>query len=118
VISLKRAYEPVSDEDGQRILVDRLWPRGVSKERIAIVRWAKELSPSAELCKWFDHDPAKWAEFQRRYEAELSDKRDALQKVADAAQNEMITLVYGAKDEQHNQALVLRQVLEKMWVKS
>jgi len=114
VIHLKRAYEPASDDDGKRILVDRLWPRGVSKEKAALDRWAKELSPSPELCKWFHHDPDKWVEFQTRYERELEGQTEALKQLAKEASAEKVTLIYGARDEEHNQALVLKAVLDRL----
>jgi len=114
MFTIKRAYEPPAPEDGERILIDRLWPRGVSKERAAIDEWAKELAPSAELRRWFGHDPAKWDEFRQRYRAELAARRDALQALAKRGARRRITLVYGARDEEHNDAVVLREVLEEM----
>jgi uncharacterized protein YeaO (DUF488 family) len=114
VVRLRRAYDPVSDDDGQRILVDRLWPRGVSKERARLDRWAKELSPSKELCEWFDHDPAKWGEFQRRYNAELDSLDAQLKVIARDAEKGVVTLIYGARDEEHNQAVVLKAAIEHL----
>jgi uncharacterized protein YeaO (DUF488 family) len=108
---LKRAYEPAESDDGVRILVDRLWPRGVSKEKAALDEWIKEVAPSTELRKWFGHDPARWSEFQRRYRAELRDHSDALDRIQHLAQAGVVTLVYSAQDEQHNDAVVLRDVL-------
>ena len=113
-IVTKRVYDPVSDDDGFRVLVDRVWPRGMSKEHAHIDLWAKNVSPSTELRKWFGHDPAKWVEFQKRYKAELAENAEAVDLLRDAAQDrKKITLLYGAKDEEHNQALVLLQVLTR-----
>lgn len=111
MIQIKRAYEDASDEDGIRILVDRLWPRGVSKEKAQLNRWAKELAPSTELRKWFDHDPAKWDEFQRRYREELRAHKEDLDEIAEEAGKGRVTLVYGARDEEHNEAAVLRDLI-------
>jgi uncharacterized protein YeaO (DUF488 family) len=110
-IRLKRAYEPAEPGDGVRILVDRLWPRGVSKAKAALDDWMKEIAPSHELREWFGHDPARWAEFQRRYRAELRGQVDALNRIRALAQAGVVTLVYGAHDEQHNDAVVLRETL-------
>jgi uncharacterized protein YeaO (DUF488 family) len=110
-IRLKRAYEAPAEEDGVRILVDRLWPRGITKQRAAIEHWAKELSPSAELRKWFGHDPARWEEFRRRYTEELRRRPEQLDELRALAVGSVVTLVYGARDELHNDAVVLRDVL-------
>jgi uncharacterized protein YeaO (DUF488 family) len=110
-LRLKRAYEPAEPDDGMRILVDRLWPRGVSKAKAALDDWIKEIAPSTELRKWFGHDPARWTEFQRRYRAELRGQSDALDRIRDLARLGVVTLVYSAHDEQHNDAVVLRNVL-------
>ena len=110
-VRLKRAYERPAAEDGTRILVDRLWPRGVKKEHAAIDRWAKDLSPSTELRKWFGHDPVRWQDFRRRYAAELRQRSDQLDQLRDLARQGPITLVYAAHDELHNDAVVLRDVL-------
>jgi uncharacterized protein YeaO (DUF488 family) len=110
-VKLKRAYEPAAREDGTRVLVDRLWPRGVKKEDAAIERWAKELSPSTALRKWFGHDPARWPEFRRRYAEELSQHLEELEELRALARQDPITLVYSAHDELHNDAIVLREVL-------
>jgi uncharacterized protein YeaO (DUF488 family) len=118
VIKLKRAYEAVSPEDGARFLVDRLWPRGVTKEALQIEAWIKDVAPSTELRKWFGHDPAKWDEFQRRYIAELQSEPGAWQHLLDAAGNGTLTLVYGAKDTEHNDAVVLKAFLEKRLAES
>lgn len=113
MVQIKRAYEDASDQDGKRILVDRLWPRGVSKDRAQLDEWAKELAPSTELRKWFDHDPAKWDEFQRRYREELRAQRKELDEIAEEAEKGRVTLVYGARDEEHNEAAVLRDLIAK-----
>jgi uncharacterized protein YeaO (DUF488 family) len=110
-VKLKRAYQRPEKEDGTRILVDRLWPRGVKKEDAAIEHWAKDLSPSAELRKWFGHDPARWEEFQSRFAMELRQRPDALKNLRNLARQGPITLVYAARDELHNDAVVLRDVL-------
>lgn len=111
-IRLKRAYEGADPADGRRILVDRLWPRGVSKEAAAIDCWAKEIAPSAGLRKWFGHDPEKWAEFRSRYRKELKCRAEELEQIRGHAREGTVTLVYAAKDEDHNQALVLKDILE------
>lgn len=110
-LRLKRAYEPADPVDGVRILVDRLWPRGVSKAKAALDDWLKEIAPSAELRTWFGHDPGRWPEFQRRYRAELHAHAAELQRLRALARTRTVTLVYGARDEQHNDAVVLRDVL-------
>jgi uncharacterized protein YeaO (DUF488 family) len=112
MIQLKRVYEKPSRKDGVRILVDRLWPRGLTKERAAVNLWLKDVAPSTELRKWFAHDPAKWKEFQVRYRKELRQKKDALKLLKEKSQDHTVTLVYGARDEQHNEALVLRKIVE------
>jgi uncharacterized protein YeaO (DUF488 family) len=112
-IRLKRAYEPPADSDGVRVLVDRLWPRGIRKSDAAIDRWLKEIAPSTELRRWFGHDPARWDEFQRRYKAELSKDAGLLNELRDIAKKQVLTLVYSAHDEAHNQAAVLRDVLTR-----
>lgn len=111
-IALKRAYDPPSPSDGFRVLVDRLWPRGVSKENAAIDEWEKDLAPSSALREWFGHDPARWNEFQERYRAELAQHADKLEELRALAKKRKVTLVFGAKDTEHNQAVVLKQVLE------
>lgn len=110
-IRLKRAYAAADDGDGKRILVDRLWPRGVSKDEAAIDGWMKELAPSTALRKWFNHDPARWAEFQLRYRQELGGNQALLAELRVLAEQGPVTLVYGARDEVHNDAVVLREVL-------
>jgi uncharacterized protein YeaO (DUF488 family) len=110
-VRLKRAYEPVEAGDGTRVLVDRLWPRGVSKADAALDEWMKDIAPSTELRKWFGHDPARWVEFCRRYREELHDKRKLLRHLRSLARNGPVTLVYSAHDEAHNDAVVLKDVL-------
>jgi uncharacterized protein YeaO (DUF488 family) len=108
---LKRAYEPPAASDGVRILVDRLWPRGVSKAHAAIDRWDKEIAPSTPLRQWFGHEPARWDEFRRRYTEELHQQAASLEELRKLACDAPITLVYAAHDEAHNDAVVLRDVL-------
>jgi uncharacterized protein YeaO (DUF488 family) len=110
-IRLKRAYEPPAAADGARILVDRLWPRGVRKADLAIERWLKEVAPSPALRRWFGHDPARWAEFRRRYRAELEARPEPLEELRRAAEAGRVTLVYAARDEAHNHAVLLRELL-------
>jgi len=110
-IKLKRAYLPAAAGDGTRILVDRLWPRGVRKSDAAIDLWAKDTAPSTALRKWFDHDPARWPEFCRRYAAELRRNPEELAALRTRARREPVTLVFAARDELHNDAVVLRAVL-------
>ena len=112
MIRLKRVYEKPSRMDGTRILVDRLWPRGLSKERAAVTLWLKDVAPSTELRKWFGHDPARWKQFQARYRKELRQKKDVLTLLRQKARTRTITLVYAARDEEHNEALVLVKILE------
>jgi uncharacterized protein YeaO (DUF488 family) len=113
MLRLKRAYEPKAASDGQRILIDRLWPRGLSRRKVAIDEWMKELAPSADLRRWFAHDPRKWVEFQKRYKLELRTQADLLDKIAKRALRGRVTLVYGARDEAHNDAVVLSAVIRR-----
>jgi uncharacterized protein YeaO (DUF488 family) len=112
-LRLKRAYEPRASGDGRRILVDRLWPRGVSKERLAIDAWMKDLAPSAELRRWFGHDPAKWLVFRRRYARELKAHPELIELIASYALEGKVTLIFGARDESHNDAVVLAAVVRQ-----
>jgi uncharacterized protein YeaO (DUF488 family) len=112
-IQIKRAYEEAEKSDGTRILVDRLWPRGVTKAKADIDLWLKDIAPSTELRKWFGHDPEKWKEFQRRYKGELRDKTDLLEMIEEKVSRGTVTLVYGARDEEHNEAAVLKQYIEQ-----
>lgn len=111
-LKTKRVYLPPEASDGRRILVDRLWPRGLSKEKADIDLWLKEVGPSDSLRKWFHHEVANWPEFRRRYEAELQDS-PALAELREAIAKGPATLLYGARDEEHNQAVVLAEVLAK-----
>lgn len=111
-LKLKRVYEDAEKEDGYRILVDRLWPRGVSKEDAKIDEWLKEIAPSTELRKWFDHDPKKFSEFKTRYKKELQDQKEQLKHISDLTKKKKVCLCYGAKDEEHNQAVVIAEVLK------
>ncbi len=114
MIKIKRVYEDASKDDGYRILVDRLWPRGVSKEKAAVDLWIKEIAPSNALRKWFSHEPEKWEEFRRKYSAELKDKEDLLKRIRDAEHEKgIVTLIYSAKDTSRNDAVVLYEVLKK-----
>lgn len=110
-IKLKRAYERSSDEDGVRVLVERLWPRGLKKTDAAIDNWAKEIAPSTALRKWFGHDPARWDEFRRHYVEELRRHPDELGELRDMARQGTITLVFSSHDAVHNSAVVLREIL-------
>jgi uncharacterized protein YeaO (DUF488 family) len=111
-IRLKRAYEKPSPEDGLRVLVERLWPRGLSKERAAVDLWIKDVAPSPELRRWFHHDPALWDEFQRRYRAELRENNDAVEELRQKCRGRTVTFVYAARDEEHNSARLLKDYLE------
>lgn len=110
-IQLKRAYEPAARGDGTRVLVDRLWPRGLSKDRARIDHWLKEIAPSTALRKWFNHDLERWEKFRERYFRELDRNTDAVQELQGLARGKTVTLVYSAKDEDHNQAVALRDYL-------
>ena len=116
MIRIKRAYSVPDTRDGARILVDRVWPRGISKERIRVVEWRKDLAPSRSLRKWFGHEPAKWTEFRKRYRKELAEPgmMVELKKLARLSRRRMVTLVYSAADEEHNQAVVLKELLEEL----
>ena len=109
-LQLKRAYVPAEPGDGVRILIDRLWPRGVSKAEAGLDDWMKDIAPSTELREWFGHDPARWAEFQRRYRAELRQHTAELDRIRELARTRTVTLVYSAHDEEHNDAVVLKHV--------
>lgn len=113
MIQLKRVYEAPSATDGLRVLVDRLWPRGLTKERAAVDLWLKDLAPSTELRKWFGHDPTRWKQFQQRYRKELRAGNDAIGLLREKCEQGTITLLYGAKDKEHNEALVLQTLLER-----
>ena len=110
-IRLKRAYEPASPSDGYRVLIDRLWPRGVSKKKAKLNEWDKELPPSTELREWFGHEPSRFSEFRRRYINELRHERTRLTELRRRARQGTLTLVYGARDTEHNDAVVLAEIL-------
>ncbi len=114
MIRIKRIYDPPGKEDGERILVDRLWPRGVSREKARIASWIKEIGPGTELRKWFGHDPLRWDEFRRRYLGELQDpgKQAVLRELAGKSRRGVVTLVFAAKDELHNNAMVLKHAID------
>jgi len=112
-ISIKRIYEEPAPGDGYRILVDRLWPRGISKERAELDEWDKDIAPSTELRKWFNHQPERFDEFKKSYKEELKEKTEELDRIRAIAQNRKVTLLYGAHDSEMNQAIVLQEVLEK-----
>jgi uncharacterized protein YeaO (DUF488 family) len=111
-IRIKRVYEQPAAHDGERVLVDRLWPRGLSKEKARLDLWLKEIAPSTELRKWFGHDPGRWDEFRNRYRAELRRNGDLVDVLINKAAAGPVTLLYAARDEEHNEALVLKQFLE------
>ncbi len=109
MLKIKRAYDPYSPDDGKRILVDRLWPRGLKKDEARVDEWLKDLAPSTELRKWFGHDPVKWAEFKKRYRQELSTKSDLVKRVKAEARKGTVTLVFSAKDAEHSDAAFLKE---------
>jgi uncharacterized protein YeaO (DUF488 family) len=109
-IKLKRVYEQPDTKDGERVLVDRLWPRGLTKEKARVDLWLKEIAPSTELRRWFGHDPAKWMEFKRRYRAELKGNKEQVARLKDEMEKGPVTLLYGARDEEHNEAVVLLEL--------
>ncbi|HET9431980.1 MAG TPA: DUF488 domain-containing protein [Chitinophagaceae bacterium] len=111
-IRIKRVYEKPDKKDGIRILVDRLWPRGLTKEKAGVDLWLKEIAPSPELRKWFGHDPDKWKEFQKRYRQELKNNKQPVAVLKEQAKKGVVTLIYGAKDEEHNGAIVLKEWLD------
>jgi uncharacterized protein YeaO (DUF488 family) len=110
-LRVKRAYDPPEPGDGTRILVDRLWPRGLAKADAAIDHWLKEVAPSNELRRWFGHDPARWDEFRRRYRAELAARPEALQELRRLAREGPVTLLFAARDEAHNDAVALAELI-------
>jgi uncharacterized protein YeaO (DUF488 family) len=112
-IGLKRAYDPPDRSDGYRVLVDRIWPRGVTKDDLEVDAWLKDLAPSTDLRKWFGHDPKKWDEFRRRYARELEPHANALEQLVERARAGRVTLVFGAKDTAHNNAVALKEHLER-----
>jgi uncharacterized protein YeaO (DUF488 family) len=112
-VRLKRAYDPASASDGYRVLIDRLWPRGITREHARLDEWARELAPSAELRRWFGHDPTRFAEFSRRYSVELGAQKGKLRELRKRAREGTLTLVYGARDTEHNDAVVLAATLRR-----
>lgn len=112
-ISLKRAYDPASESDGFRILVERLWPRGVSKEKAKIDFWSKDTAPSTELRRWFGHDPDKWAEFKCRYFRELRERRESLEPIVERIGKGPVTFIFASKEERFNAAVALREFVER-----
>jgi uncharacterized protein YeaO (DUF488 family) len=112
-VRLKRAYEPSADADGYRVLIDRIWPRGVAREDAQLDEWARDLAPSGELRRWFGHDPARFEEFRRRYSEELGGQQRKLRELRRHAREGTLTLVYGARDTEHNDAVVLAEVLRR-----
>jgi uncharacterized protein YeaO (DUF488 family) len=112
-VRIKRAYEPAEPSDGYRVLIDRLWPRGVSKQRAELDEWARELGPSTDLRRWFGHDPARFAEFRRRYRDELAEQEGKLRELRRRARAGTLTLLYGARDTEHNDAVVLAELLRR-----
>jgi uncharacterized protein YeaO (DUF488 family) len=112
-ITLKRVYAEPSESDGTRILVDRLWPRGLTKEKAKVDVWLKDIAPTTELRKWFNHEPSKWPEFKKRYWDEISNNTDALSTFKKHLADGKVTIVYGAKDEKHNEAVVIKQYFDK-----
>lgn len=114
MIKLKRVYDKIEEDDGKRFLVERLWPRGIKRESIKLDGWLKDVAPTTELRKWFGHEPEKWEEFEKRYIAELENKKHYLEPILKAAQNGNVTLLYSSKDTAHNNAVVLKNYLENM----
>lgn len=112
-VRLKRAYEDATVSDGHRVLIDRIWPRGVTREQAQVTEWARELAPSTELRRWFAHDPARFGEFRRRYTAELAAHAGKLSELRRRARAGTVTLVYAARDAEHNDAVVLAEVLRR-----
>ena len=112
MVQLKRVYDPVSRADGARLLVERLWPRGISKERLHLTSWLKEAGPSTELRQWFNHDPLKWSQFRTRYFRELDSRPESWQPILTAGRRGMVTLVYSSHDEEHNNAVALKEYLQ------
>ncbi|MFC3899903.1 DUF488 domain-containing protein [Aliicoccus persicus] len=112
MLKIKRVYDDVSNQDGKRILIDRVWPRGINKEELKHDEWYKDIAPSTELRKWFDHDEEKWTDFKKKYKKELESHQDTLEDIRKDADGHNVTLLYAAKDEKHNHAIVLKEVLE------
>ena len=113
MVKIKRVYEEPDPRDGLRVLVDRLWPRGLSKERAGVDRWEKQIAPSGELRRWFGHDPERWQEFRARYLVELEGKREAVEEIAGLAKRQGVTLLFAASDAERNNAIVLKEMIER-----
>ena len=113
MIQIKRVYDPPGPEDGKRILVDRLWPRGIKKEKLKMDEWLKEIAPSDKLRKWFSHDPKKYEEFKKRYAGELEEKSEILKRIKNEAKKGKVTILFSAKDAEHNNATVLKNLLDQ-----
>ena len=113
MIKIKRVYDPPSPEDGKRVLVDRLWPRGIRKEDAAIDEWPKEIAPTTQLRKWYGHDPSRYEEFKKRYARELEDKADLIDRIKNEARRGTVTLLFSARDIEHNNGTVLKEILEQ-----
>ena len=113
IVKVKRVYESIQRSDGTRFLVERFWPRGVKKEKLKLDAWLKDVAPSDGLRRWFGHDPAKWDEFQRRYRAELDENPGAWKQLLESARQRNVTLLYSARDTEHNNAIVLKDFLEE-----
>ena len=114
MIQLKRAYDDPQDDDGYRVLVDGMWPRGIAKEDAKLDDWLKDVAPTKELRQWFDHDPERWGEFRKRYLAQLKEHREPLRDLAERAKQGCVTLVFAAKDEKYNNAVVIEQYLKML----
>jgi uncharacterized protein YeaO (DUF488 family) len=112
-IRLKRVYDAPAKSDGRRILVDRIWPRGLTKQEARVAEWLKEIAPSTKLRKWFAHDPARWKEFKKRYAAELDGQRDQVEQLARESKKRTVTLLFGAKDTRHNNAVALKEYIAR-----
>jgi len=113
MVKVKRVYDPASSGDGRRILVDRLWPRGIRKEDAAVDEWLKDIAPSNELRKWYSHDPAKWSEFRKRYKVELKDKTGIIEKLRQESKKRTVTLLYSSKETKLNNAVALKEFIEQ-----
>jgi uncharacterized protein YeaO (DUF488 family) len=114
MVRIKRVYDDPKRGDGARILVDRIWPRGLSKDKARVDRWLKEIAPSTRLRKWFGHDPEKWTEFKRKYFNELDAKEDLVRWIVEKSKEKRVTLLYGAKDEKNNNAVALKEYIESL----
>jgi uncharacterized protein YeaO (DUF488 family) len=112
MLKIKRVYDPVSADDGKRILVDRLWPRGINKDKAHIDEWLKDIAPSNELRKWYSHDPAKWAEFKKRYKKEIAEETERLKKIKAEARKQTVTLLFSSKELELNNAVALKEMID------